>query len=106
MNSGGAVQKIVTTKTNTQDIRSATIVDFIYGLILLFFKELSNMLMSTTWVFLGLLAGREMAIAYNFRNRSIPDTGKIIAQDAGKATLGLIVSIILAFTLPLFAGNG
>ena len=46
----------------TQDTRSATIIDFIYGLILLIFKEWSNMPMSTTWVFLGLLAGREVAL--------------------------------------------
>lgn len=61
---GGNIQKIVKSKTNTTDIRSATIVDFIYGLLLLFFKEFSNVPMSTTWVFLGLLAGREIAIRY------------------------------------------
>lgn len=61
---GGNIQKIVKAKTNTTDIRSATIIDFIYGLVLLFFKEFSNVPMSTTWVFLGLLAGREIAIRY------------------------------------------
>ncbi len=61
---GGNIQKIVKEKTNTTDIRSATIVDFIYGILLLFFKEFSNVPMSTTWVFLGLLAGREIAIRY------------------------------------------
>ncbi len=61
---GGAIQKIVKAKINTVDIRSASIIDFIYALILLFFKEFSNVPMSTTWVFLGLLAGREMAIRY------------------------------------------
>lgn len=61
---GGNIQKIVKAKTNTADIRSATIVDFIYGILLLFFKEFSNVPMSTTWVFLGLLAGREIAIRY------------------------------------------
>ncbi|MGB3801613.1 MAG: hypothetical protein WA952_17485 [Lewinella sp.] len=61
---GGNIQKIVKAKTNTTDIRSATLIDFIYGIILLFFKEFSNVPMSTTWVFLGLLAGREIAIRY------------------------------------------
>lgn len=61
---GGNIQKIVKEKTNTTDIRSATIVDFVYGILLLFFKEFSNVPMSTTWVFLGLLAGREIAIRY------------------------------------------
>ncbi len=61
---GGSIQKIVKAKTNTVDIRSATIIDFLYALILLFFKEFSKVPMSTTWVFLGLLAGREIAIRY------------------------------------------
>ena len=51
--SGGKIQKIVTNKTQTNDIRSATIIDFIYALILLFFKQISNIPMSTTWVFFG-----------------------------------------------------
>lgn len=97
---GGAIQHIVTSKTNTQDIRSATIVDFIYGLILLLFKEWSKMPMSTTWVFIGLLAGREIAIAHNFQNRKMKDVGKIIFSDALKAFAGLAVSIVIAFGLP------
>ncbi len=61
---GGSIQKIVKEKTNTTDIRSATLIDFVYGIVLLFFKEFSQVPMSTTWVFLGLLAGREIAIRY------------------------------------------
>lgn len=59
---GGSIQKIITTKTNTADIRSATIIDFIYGIVLFVFKEMSDIPMSTTWVFVGLLAGRELMI--------------------------------------------
>jgi len=59
---GGAIQKIVNSKTGTADVRAATIIDLLYGVILLIFKEWSNMPMSTTWVFLGLLAGRQFAI--------------------------------------------
>ncbi|MEM9880402.1 MAG: hypothetical protein AAF862_14115, partial [Pseudomonadota bacterium] len=47
---GGEIQKIVLRKTNTTDIRAATLVDFIYAIILLFFKELNDIPMSTTWV--------------------------------------------------------
>ena len=59
---GGAVGKIVTKKTNTADIVSATMIDGIYFVILLVFKEWNNLPMSTTWVFVGLLAGRQLAI--------------------------------------------
>lgn len=47
---GGEIQKVVTSKTNTQDIRSATIIDFAFGAVLLVFKEWSQIPMSTTWV--------------------------------------------------------
>lgn len=96
---GGAIQKIVKAKTNTVDIRSATIIDFIYALILLFFKELNNIPMSTTWVFLGLLAGREIGIKY-FAYGSVPsETLKDLGRDLGKVFFGLAVSIVLVLGL-------
>ncbi len=97
---GGAIQKIVTTKTNTGDIRAATIIDFIFALVLLVFKEVSNIPMSTTWVFLGLLAGRELALTLRLRLRSGSDTGRLIARDVAKAGVGLGVSVALALQLP------
>jgi phosphate/sulfate permease len=97
---GGRIQRIVTSKSMTGDIRSATIIDFIYGLILLVFKEWSNMPMSTTWVFLGLLAGREIALTLNLKHRDMRETLGLVAKDGGKALAGLAVSIGLAFGLP------
>ncbi len=97
---GGAIQHIVTSKTNTTDIRSATIIDFIYAFILLFFKELNSMPMSTTWVFLGLLGGREVAISLSLKTRSLAETGRVVITDGLKAGAGLAVSIALAFGLP------
>lgn len=99
---GGEIQHIITSKTNTQDIRSATIIDFIYALVLMIFKEYSNMPMSTTWVFLGLLAGRETAISLLLNVRPLKETGGMVFKDAGKATAGLLVSALLAFGLPIF----
>ena len=93
---GGEIQRIVTTKINTRDIRSATVIDFIYGMILLFFKELSQVPMSTTWVFLGLLAGREFAVALDTYLRSNRETAMIIIKDAFKGAIGLAVSIAVA----------
>lgn len=98
---GGAIQKIVTSKTNTRDIRSATIIDFIYGWILLFFKELSNIPMSTTWVFLGLLAGRELAMSLALKHRGTEEAGRVVVRDASRAFVGLAVSVLLAFGLPI-----
>ncbi len=63
-NAGGPVQRILKTKRSVTDIRSATIIDFVYGWLLVYFKELNNIPMSTTWVFLGLIAGREFVIRH------------------------------------------
>jgi len=97
---GGAIQNIINTKTGVEDIRAATIIDFIYALILLVFKEWSNIPMSTTWVFLGLLAGREFAISMHMVTVDSRYTARNISKDAMKLLLGLAVSILLATGLP------
>jgi len=97
---GGEIQKIVTSKTNTADIRSATIVDLTYGIILLVFKSWSSIPMSTTWVFLGLLAGREFAIAYVSQLRKPKEVTRVVTNDIFKAFIGLLVSLALAFSAP------
>lgn len=100
---GGEIQKIVLTKTNTVDPRSATFVDLIYAFILLFFKELNDVPMSTTWVFLGLLAGREIAITYVASLRSKGEAMFDVATDIGRAGIGLAVSVAMAVALPFVA---
>ena len=97
---GGAILKVVLTKTNTTDIRSATFVDLIYGIVLLLFKEVSKLPMSTTWVFVGLLAGREIAVVWNQRHRSRQEVRRLVLMDFAKITGGLLVSIALAYLLP------
>lgn len=102
---GGKIQEIVLSKTNTSDVRAATLVDFMYGLILIFFKELSDIPMSTTWVFLGLLAGREVAISYIGGLRSRSEAVKDISQDIIRALIGLVISVVLAIGLPAVAAG-
>lgn len=99
-NHGGTIQKVVLTKTNTTDIRSATFVDLIYGIVLFVFKELSHIPMSTTWVFVGLLAGREIAIAWNEKHRSRQEVSRLVLSDLAKILAGLLVSVALALLLP------
>lgn len=87
---GGAIQEIVKAKTNTVDIRSATIIDFLYAVILLFFKEFNNVPMSTTWVFLGLLGGREIAIRYQLAKTSTEAEPTAIMK-----TLALALNVVV-----------
>ena len=103
LNGGGPVQKILRSKTSVTDIRSATIIDFTYASILAYFAWVSNTPMSTTWAFLGFIGGRELALATIDKVRAPSATFDIIARDAGKALLGLVISVGLAVGLPLLA---
>jgi phosphate/sulfate permease len=98
---GGNIQKIVTSKTNVQDIRSAAFINVIYGIILLIFKEANNLPMSTTWVFIGLLAGRELAMTYRLRHREMSGMWRILLLDLGKTVAGLLVSVVLVVAIRL-----
>ncbi|MEM6878112.1 MAG: hypothetical protein AAF544_06125 [Bacteroidota bacterium] len=89
---GGKIQKIVKAKTNTTDVRSATLIDFTYGIVLLFFKEFSNVPMSTTWVFLGLLAGREIAVRYRLELAAEPSD---VSRAPLMHNLGIALNVVL-----------
>ncbi|MBY0423373.1 MAG: hypothetical protein K2Q06_13785, partial [Parvularculaceae bacterium] len=84
-------------------IRSATIIDFTYATVLLLFFHWNDTPMSTTWAFLGLIAGREFAIATIDRVRPVGATFRIVAADAAKAAFGLVVAVTLAVGLPRLA---
>jgi hypothetical protein len=95
---GGKIQEIVQSKSGTAYVRSATIVDFVYAIILLYFKEYSDIPMSTTWVFVGLLCGRELAIYRKFnKGKEITEVFPVLAADFLKMSLGLALSIVLVF---------
>ncbi|MCP2679326.1 hypothetical protein NHF45_07260 [Maricaulaceae bacterium NA33B04] len=100
---GGEIQKIVLAKTNTVDVRAATVVDFSFGIILMYFKEINDIPMSTTWVFLGLLAGREIGIAIITNLRDRVEAFKDVGGDMARAGFGLVVSVAMAMFLPFLA---
>ncbi len=91
---GGKIQKLVQSKHNTKFVRSATAIDFVYFLILVYFKELNDIPMSTTWVFVGLLAGRELAIK-TVKREKVTKVFPIVAGDFSKLMLGLLVSVAI-----------
>ena len=89
---GGKIQKIVIEKTSTKYIRSACLIDLAYFVVLYFFKELNNIPMSTTWVFVGLLTGRELAIA-TVHNTKMKQVFPLVTKDFMKMMIGLGVSV-------------
>ncbi len=102
---GDKIQSIINEKTDVTDVRAATIVDFVYAIILFYFKMYNNVPMSTTWVFIGLLAGREVAIALGKsakpkkRGEWVFRAFNLAGKDIVKALIGLIVSLFLAIII-------
>ena len=104
---GGRIQKIVYSKTGTRYTRSATIIDFIYAIILLYFKQYNDIPMSTTWVFVGLLCGRELAIATMNKNYKLRYVFPLIGKDFLKMIFGLSVSVGIVLSIHyIFIPNG
>jgi hypothetical protein len=94
---GGRIQKIVTEKSVVTDVRFATLIDLIYCVILFYFKLYSSVPMSTTWVFIGLLAGREIGMSImRTSDNTLWSSIRLGLKDASYAILGLIISIAIA----------
>ena len=94
---GGRIQKIVTEKSVVTDVRFATLIDLIYCIILFYFKLHSKVPMSTTWVFIGLLAGRELGMALmKTGDNSLSKSIMLGLKDMTYALLGLVISIAIA----------
>jgi len=99
---GDKIQEIVTEKSRVTDIRSATIIDFVYAILLVYKLSISTVPMSTTWVFLGLLAGRELGISIMDNKEMGRPLSKVFImafKDLSYALIGLAVSIILAVSI-------
>ena len=95
---GESIQKVVDEKSNVVDVRPATMIDLLYAIILYVFKIYSNVPMSTTWVFVGLLAGRElgMALTRSSEGKGLRHAYKLMFKDLRNVTIGFVISLILA----------
>jgi len=96
---GGKIQEIVLEKHNTRYVRSATLIDLFYWLCLYFFKELNDIPMSTTWVFVGMLAGRELAIASFTGKMKFKSVFPLVARDFQKMMIGLGASVAIVLMI-------
>jgi phosphate/sulfate permease len=96
---GGKIQNVVIQKTNSANIRSATLIDLTYGIVLYVFTVVNPIPMSTTWTFVGILAGREYAINFLLHRHLIKNTYKKIFKDLYKVNIGLAISVIIAILI-------
>jgi hypothetical protein len=96
---GDKIQEIVSEKVRISDVRAATLVDFSYVLLLIYKLFISTIPMSTTWVFLGVIGGREIAVNLARTKRGKKHKVKswrMVGRDFRSATIGLLISILLA----------
>jgi hypothetical protein len=97
---GGPIQQRLASKSHVDAPRAATLIATLYALILTGFSAMSRGPLSTTWVFLGLLAGREMALQLSLRERSVAAVAGVLGGDIARAALGLAVSVAVALLVP------
>jgi hypothetical protein len=96
---GDKIQDVVSEKVRISDVRAATLVDFTYVLLMLYKLFISNIPMSTTWVFLGVIGGREIAVSLSRKKEGTAHKKKalrMVGKDSLMAAIGLAVSILLA----------
>lgn len=96
---GDKIQEVVSEKVRISDVRAATLVDLTYVILLIYKLFISTVPMSTTWVFLGVIGGREIAISLARKKKGKKHrkkAGKMIFKDFSYAMIGLFVSIALA----------
>lgn len=96
---GDKIQEVVSEKVRISDVRAATLIDFTYVLLLIYKLFISTIPMSTTWVFLGVIGGREIAISlarskkgHKHRYRALG----LITRDVVYASIGFLISVALA----------
>tara|TARA_B100000809_G_scaffold174652_1_gene171919 strand:- start:248 stop:1222 length:975 start_codon:yes stop_codon:yes gene_type:complete len=107
---GGKIQEIVLSKTNTRYVRSATLIDLVYCFVLYYFKEMNNIPMSTTFVFMGMLAGRELGIWMSLGYGELTYTSRhkkaifpMLYKDFLRLMLGLMISVSLAYSIQWYS---
>ncbi|HYG41267.1 MAG TPA: hypothetical protein VD908_21745, partial [Cytophagales bacterium] len=96
---GDKIQEVVSEKTRIADVRAATLIDFTYVLLLIYKLFVSTVPMSTTWVFLGTIGGREIAISLarkKIGKKHKIKALKVVLRDLLYAGIGLVISLGLA----------
>ena len=88
---GERIQQVVDEKSQVTDVRAATIIDLIYAFILWYFKIKSKVPMSTTWVFIGLLGGRELAMSLVKANEGATVKDALM----GKDVMGIVLAVAI-----------
>ena len=96
---GGKIQEVVQRKSDVINLKQVTIIDFVYGSLLFMFKVVNPIPMSTTWLFVGMLAGREIAMTQVLKKKQ-RESFVGVGWDFLRLVIGLIISVGVAIYLP------
>lgn len=99
-NKGGRLQEIINKKHDAKNVKVSIITNLNYSIILIFFKYVSNIPISTTFVLLGVLAAKEVMttllsddIGFFSIKRRYKECLVIILNDLRKGFLGIGISL-------------
>ncbi|HSQ97787.1 MAG TPA: hypothetical protein VLL98_03655 [Rickettsiales bacterium] len=98
-NKGGPIQEIVDEKTDMSNIHYTAMINFSFAIMIALMTCIGTIPIATTWMFIGILGGRELAIAKYETNQelSLKDRYKIaekkIFRDLVLAGLGIAISL-------------
>ena len=93
---GGPIQGRLASKSRVQDPRSTTVISLLYSVVLLAFLGGNRLPMSTSWLFLGLLAGRELGLGWRGLGRPARVSLLDLSLDLLRAGAGLATSLAVA----------
>lgn len=100
------IEEIINEKNETENKKSIAIFNLLFALILIFIEFFSNVPLTTTWVFLGLLAGKELSESFTnnniFSNTKIKKSLIKIIKDLHKAMVGIIFSLLFVKIILFF----
>ena len=103
---GGEIQKIVDQKSDVKNIKTTVIFNSLFSLMLIFIQHIDNIPVTSTWMFLGILAGRELSISTNNKNMAGAKYRLCLARiwkDLSSAIIGVIISLVFVQLFKLIA---
>ena len=101
-NRGGPIQEIVSKKADMNNTRSTTMINLCFASVIIVMSRFNTIPMATTWVFIGVLAGRELSMAKYENTTEISlieryrNAREIIVNDLISAGLGITISLIFS----------
>jgi hypothetical protein len=104
-NKSNKMQEILSSKKNANNLKINVLINLLFSTILFVFKVISNISIATTFVFLGILAGKEVAIAFSESDifgKTYKKTILTVLRDINKCILGVCVSLAFVIFINFF----